>query len=132
MPDYFVAEDTTLITTYYTEALTTGLVSQYCFEYVDNNRPTLKKHETPEKLLQYLKHKGLVEQFVRYADKHSLRRRNNMIYKSKSLFEQAIYGSIIYNMFDISEYTQFLNRSDDTVLKAVELFKKGKTKPTIN
>jgi len=132
MPDYFVAEDTTLITTYYTEALSTGLVSQFCFEYVDNNRPLLKKYEKPEQLLQYLKKKGLVEQFVRYADKHSLRRRNNMIYKSKSLFEQAIYGSIIYNMFDISEYTQFINRSDDTVLKAVELFKKGKTKPTIN
>lgn len=129
MPDYFVAEDTTLFTTYYTDAVSTGLISQFCFEYVDNNRQTLSKYKTPEDLLRYLKKQGLVEAFVKYADQHDLRRRNNMIVKSKTLFEQAIYGSIIYSMFEMSDYTEYMNRSDATVLKAVELFKKGVTKP---
>ena len=129
MPDYFVAEDTTLFTTYYTDAVSTGLISQFCFEYVDNNRQTLSKYKTPEDLLRYLKKQGLVEAFVKYADQHDLRRRNNMIVKSKTLFEQAIYGSIIYSMFEMSDYTEYMNRSDATVLKAVELFKKGMTKP---
>ncbi len=131
MPDYFVAEDTTFFTTYYTEAITTGLVSQFCFEYVDNNRPTLKKFTTPEDLLKYIKKQNLIEGFVKYADKHDLKRRNNMIVKSKSLFEHAIYGNIIYSMFEMNDYTEYINRSDITVLKAVELFKKGKTKPTL-
>lgn len=131
MPDYFVAEDTTYFTTYYTDAVTTGLISQFCFEYVDGNRPTLQKYQTPEDLLRYIKKQGLVEAFVRYADKHDLRRRNNMIVKSKSLFEQAIYGSIIYSMFEMGDYTEYMNRSDATVLKAVDLFKKGLTKPTL-
>lgn len=129
MPDYFVAEDTTLFTTYYTDAVSTGLISQFCFEYVDNNRQTLSKYKNPEDLLRYLKKQGLVEAFVKYADQHDLRRRNNMIVKSKTLFEQAIYGSIIYSMFEMSDYTEYMNRSDATVLKAVELFKKGMTKP---
>jgi carboxyl-terminal processing protease len=131
MPDYFVAEDTTFFTTYYTEAITTGLVSQFCFEYVDNNRPTLKKFTTPEDLLKYIKRQNLIEGFVKYADKHDLKRRNNMIVKSKSLFEHAIYGNIIYSMFEMNDYTEYINRSDITVLKAVDLFKKGKTKPTL-
>ncbi len=131
MPDYFVAEDTTFFTTYYTEAITTGLVSQFCFEYVDNNRPTLKKFKTPEDLLKYIKKQNLIEGFVKYADKHELKRRNNMIVKSKSLFEHAIYGNIIYSMFEMNDYTEYINRSDLTVLKAVDLFKKGKTKPTL-
>ena len=131
MPDYFVAEDTTFFTTYYTEAITTGLVSQFCFEYVDNNRPTLKKFKTPEDLLKYIKKQNLIEGFVKYADKHELKRRNNMIVKSKSLFEHAIYGKIIYSMFEMNDYTEYINRSDLTVLKAVDLFKKGKTKPTL-
>ncbi len=131
MPDYFVAEDTTLFTTYYTEAVTTGLVSQFCFEYVDNNRPTLAKFETPEDLLKYIKRQNLIERFAKYADSHELRRRNNMIVKSKSLFEHAIYGNIIYSMFEMNDYTEYINRSDATVLKAVELYKKGKTKPAI-
>ncbi len=130
MPDYFVAEDTTLFTSYYTDAVSTGLISQFCFEYVDNNRPTLQKYETPEDLLRYIKHQNLIEAFAKYADKHDLRRRNNMIVKSKSLFEHAIYGSIIYNMFEIGDYTEYINRSDQTVLKAVDLYKKGKTQPT--
>ena len=129
MPDYFVAEDTTYFTTYYTEAVTTGLVSQFCFEYVDNNRPTLSKYDNPEDLLRYIKKQNLIEGFVKYADKHDLRRRNNMIVKSKSLFEHAIYGNIIYSMFEMNEYTEYINRSDVTVLKAVDLYKKGKTKP---
>lgn len=131
MPDYFVAEDTTFFTTYYTEAITTGLVSQFCFEYVDNNRPILKKFKTPEDLLKYIKKQNLIEGFVKYADKHELKRRNNMIVKSKSLFEHAIYGNIIYSMFEMNDYTEYINRSDLTVLKAVDLFKKGKTKPTL-
>ena len=131
MPDYFVAEDTTLFTSYYTEAVSTGLISQFCFEYVDNNRPTLQKYETPEELLRYIKRQNLIEAFAKYADKHDLRRRNNMIVKSKSLFEHAIYGSIIYNIFEIGDYTEYINRSDKTVLKAVDLYKKEKTKPTV-
>ena len=131
MPDYFVAEDTTLFTSYYTEAVSTGLVSQFCFEYVDNNRPTLQKYETPEELLRYIKRQNLIEAFAKYADKHDLRRRNNMIVKSKSLLEHAIYGSIIYNIFEIGDYTEYINRSDQTVLKAVDLYKKEKTRPTV-
>lgn len=129
MPDYFVAEDTTLFTTYYTDAAATGLISQFCFEYVDNHRPALQKYQTPDDLLRYLKKQSLIEAFARYADAHDLRRRNNMIVKSKPLFEQAIYGNIIYSMFEMGDYTQYINRSDPTVLKAVELFKKEQTKP---
>ena len=129
MPDYFVAEDTTLFTSYYTEAVSSGLISQFCFEYVDTNRPELKKFETPDELLRYLKRQGLVDKFVRFADAHDLRRRNNMILKSKTLFEQAIYGNVIYSMFEIGDYTEYINRSDATVLRAVELYKKGLTTP---
>ena len=129
MPDYFVAKDTTLYTSYYNEAMTSGLVSQFCFEYVDDNRTELQKHATPDALLQYLKRQGLVDKFVRFADNHDLRRRNNMILRSKSLFEKAIYGNIIYSIFDVAEYTEYINRSDNTVLKAVELFKKKLTTP---
>jgi len=130
MPDYFVAEDTTLFTSYYTEAVSSGLISQFCFEYVDTNRPELQKHATPDELLRHLKRQALVDKFVRFADAHDLRRRNNMILRSKTLFEQAIYGNIIYSMFEIGDYTEYINRSDPTVLRAVELYKKGLTTPT--
>ena len=77
----------------------------------------------------YLRTQSLLEQFARFADKHSLRRRNLMLYKSRRLFERAIYGNIIYNALDMSEYIQFLNESDPTVLRAVDILEKGESVP---
>lgn len=129
MPDYFVAEDTTQFTSYYSEAASSGTISQFCYEYVDNNRPKLSSFETPDELLTYIKKQSLLDKFIQYADQHNIRRRNNMIVKSKRLFEQYIYGNIIYSIFDIGEYTEYINRSDKTILRAVDLYKKGKTVP---
>ena len=55
-----------------------------------------------------------------------------MILKSQHLFEQAVYGSIIYNMLEMNDYVQYLNHDDTTLKKAIELFKAKKTKPTLD
>ena len=132
MPDYFVAEDTTAITPYYTECVTKGTIAQFCFEYTDNNRDKLNPFKNAAELEKYLRRQSLVDQFVRYADGKGIVRRNNMILKSQHLFEQAIYGSIIYNMLEMSDYVQYLNRDDITLEKAIQLFKAKQTKPTLN
>ena len=132
MPDYFVAEDTTALTPYYSECVTQGIIAQFCFEYTDNNRAKLSPFENAADLEKYLRRQGLVDQFIRYADSKGILRRNNMILKSQHLFEQAIYGSIIYNMLEMSDYVQYLNRNDLTLEKAIQLFKAKQTKPTLN
>ncbi|MBQ3925933.1 MAG: S41 family peptidase [Bacteroidaceae bacterium] len=132
MPDYFVAEDTVGLTPYYTECVTKGTVAQFCFEYTDNNRDKLQAYTNAADLEKYLRRQGLVDQFIRYADAKGILRRNNMIVKSQHLFEQAIYGSIIYNMLEMSDYVQYLNRDDLTMAKAIQLFKAKQTKPTLN
>lgn len=132
MPDCFVAEDTTALTPYYTECVTKGIVAQYCFEYTDNNRERLQPFTNAAELEKYLRRQGVVDKFIRYADSKGIARRNNMILKSQHLFEQAIYGSIIYNMLDMNDYVQYLNHDDATIDKAVEIFKTGKTRPTLD
>lgn len=132
MPDYFVAEDTTALTPYYTECVSQGTVAQFCFEYTDNNRSKLSAFDNAADLEKYLRRQGLIDMFIHYADNKGITRRNNMIIKSQHLFEQAIYGSIIYNMLDMNDYMQYLNRDDITLEKAVQLFKTKQTKPTLN
>ena len=51
------------------------------------------------------------------------------MYKSKDLFEKNLYGNIIYNMLDMENYLMYLNQSDPTVLKAIEIMENGKTFP---
>lgn len=132
MPDYFVAEDTTAFTPYYSEVVSKGFIAQFCFEYTDNNREKLKKFETADEIEKFLRKQSVVDKFIKFADSKGVVRRNNMIYKSQHLFERAIYGSIIYNMMEMSDYIQYFNRDDETIEKAIELFNTKSTKPTLD
>lgn len=129
MPDVFVPQDTTGVTSYLTEVQSKGLTIQFTFHYTDNNRDKLKKYEDEESLLNYLRRQGLVEQFIRYADSKGVKRRNILIQKSYKLLEKSIYGNIIYNMLGKEAYIQYLNQSDQTVKKAVELLESGEAFP---
>jgi carboxyl-terminal processing protease len=132
MPDYFVAEDTTEFTSYYTECAAKGYIAEFCFNYTDKNRSSLAGFKQAEDIVKYLKKNRVVEQFIRYADSKGVVRRNNMIYKSQRLFEDAIYGSIVYNMLDMQAYLEYMNKNDVTVHRAIDLYEKGRTRTSID
>lgn len=129
MPDIFVPQDTTGITSYFTMAANRGLTIQFSFQYTDKNRQTLQKYKTGEELLKYLKTQNILEKFAQFAEGKGLKRRNLLMYKSKELFNRNLYGNIIYNMLNMEEYLKFLNQSDATVLKALEVLKAGESFP---
>lgn len=132
MPDYFVAEDTSDITEYYKEVFNKGLIQQFCFEYTDKNRPELEKYDTASVIEKNLRTNNVLEQFIKYADKNGVKRRNLMIKKSQKLFEQVIYGTIIYNILEMEDYVEYINKDDQTILKAIELFNQKKTIPELS
>ena len=66
---------------------------------------------------------------TRTAETKGLKRRNNMLITSRDLFETSLYGNIIYNMLGIEEYIKYLNKTDKTVIKAVEVLEKGESVP---
>lgn len=129
MPDIFVPQDTTGMTSYFRMAANRGLIIRYTFDYTDQNRSTLQKYDTPEKMEAYLKGQNLLNKFAAWAEKKSLKRRNNLMMKSRRLFEMSLYGNIIYNMLGMEAYVECLNESDKTVLKAVEILEKGESFP---
>ncbi len=131
MPDYFVAEDTSDYTSYYKEVAVKGLIPQFCFDYTDRNRAKLQTFETADEIERFLRKDNTLEQFIRFADSKKVKRRNLMIKKSRHLFEQVIYGNIIYYMLDMNDYVEYINREDPTILKAVQLYSAQLTKPQI-
>lgn len=129
MPDIFVPQDTTGMTSYYRMAATRGLIIRYTLDYTDKNRNKLKEYDTPQKMEAYLKTQNLLEKFAEYAEKKGLKRRNILMYKSKQLFEESLYGNIIYNMLGIEAYITYSNLTDKTVQKALEVLEKGESSP---
>lgn len=129
MPDIFVPQDTTGMTSYFRMAASKGLIVRYTFEYTDRNRSKLQDYKTVEGLETYLKQQNLLSLFADYAEKKGMKRRNNLMYKSKQLFEQSLFGNIIYNMLGKEAYIRYLNKTDKTVLRALEVLQKGESFP---
>lgn len=128
-PDIFVAEDTTDITSYYKEASMSGLILQFAFTYTDNNRLKLNDFKEMAELADYLVKENTVEQFAAFANEKGLQRRNLMIKKSHRLLETYINSRIIYNMLDEQQWTEYLNREDRCITKALEVFANGDAFP---
>lgn len=129
MPDIFVPQDTTGMTSYYRMAATRGLIVRYTLDYTDKNRSKLQEYDTPEKMEAYLKKQNLLEKFAEYAESKGLKRRNILMYKSKKLFEESLYGNVIYNMLGMEAYIAYSNQTDKTVQKALEVLEKGESFP---
>lgn len=129
MPDIFIPQDTAGYTSYYATVAKMGLLTRFPFQYTDKNRQQLMEYTTMEELLQYLKKQNLLEEFVQHATSKGVKRRNNLIGKSRDLIEEILYGNIIYNMLGMEEYVKYLNLTDPVVLKAVEVLDKGESRP---
>lgn len=128
MPDIFIPEDTSNTTSYFKEALLSGLIYQFAFDYSDKNRAELSKLPLKE-MIAYLNRDNLLDKFANFAQKRGLKRRNLMLKKSRKLFELNIYAAIINNIKDTNDFYEYLNSNDPTVLRAIEVLKKGEAFP---
>jgi carboxyl-terminal processing protease len=106
-----------------------GLILQFAYNYTDQNRARLNKMDDVHEMERYLKGQNTLEQFVVFADKNGLKRRNLMIQKSKKLLERFINSRIIYNILNEQAWTEFLNQDDPAIIETLRLFREGKAFP---
>lgn len=129
MPDVFVPQDTTGVTSYLIDVSNRGLLIQFSFRYTDQNRQKMLKYEDEESLNKYLLRQGIVDQFIRFADSKGIKRRNLLIQKSHKLLEKYLCGNIIYNMLGREQYIRYLNHDDEAVKKALDILEQGEAFP---
>lgn len=128
-PDIFVAEDTTDITSYYKQAVMSGLILQFAFNYTDANRPHLRTLTEVIDLANYLQGQGLVDQFATFGTHNGLPRRNLMIRRSYHLLDRFISSRVIYNMLDEQALMEYLNQDDPVVEAAIGVIKRHEAFP---
>ena len=129
MPDIFIPEDTTLYTSYFREAVFTGLTIQFSFLFTDQNREQLNRFRTTAEMVTWLKRQNLLEQFARFGEQNGLRRRNLMLQRSAPLFERNLISNIVYDAQDQAWRLQYLSTEDPAVIRAQQLFEEGKSVP---
>ena len=131
MPDIFIPEDTSEVTSYYREAMLSGLIHQYALDITDAHRQKLNELETNEELTRFLDRQNIVGRFADFAARRGLRRRNLMLYKSRRLFKRSLYGAIINNVKETSQFYEYNNADDPALLRAAEVLAAGKAFPEI-
>ena len=129
MPDIFVSSDTANMTSYAQEAFSRALVTRFALKYSDTNRAVLSNYKTHQELVTYLQSQPMLEKFIEFAETKGLKRRNNLISKSRSILERSIYSNIIYQILGTLEHVKYINLEDPTVLKAIEVLEKGEAFP---
>lgn len=130
MPDIFIPEDTSDITSYYKEAVISGLIHQYALKFTDSHRKILEEKESVNDMIIYLKQQNILANFAKFAQERGLRRRALMLYQSRKLFERNIFGNIINNAKDSEWFYEYLNIDDRTVGRAIKILEEGKSYPT--
>ncbi len=131
MPDVFVPEDTTGVTSYLKKSVYTGLIRQFTFTYTDAHREKLSELGDIKAIEAFLKRQNLLEKYAAYAAQHGLKRRNLMLKKSQKLFEQNIYGGIIYYALDLESYIKYNNLNDKCISTSEEIFERGESFPKL-
>ena len=129
MPDIFVPQDTLNYTPYYRTVVNRGVPLSFAFQYTDKHRKELEVFTNTLDLYNYLKQQDLVKQLVNYASSKGVTKRNKQIYKSRELLDKYVSGSIIYNILGLESYIGFLNSTDKTIQKAIDILDKGEWRP---
>lgn len=120
MPDIFVPNDTSGITSYYINVANAGLLQKFAFDYVDTNREALKSKASAEELLKSLPSDDvLLRLFVNFAARNGVQARWYYINISHDLIVNQLKALIARDALDYNAYFEIVNRMDSIVLRAV-------------
>lgn len=127
MPDVFVPEDTTMVTSWYMAINNAGLIQQHAFALSDRYRPLLKGAKTAEQVLRVLPDDDLlVEQFAEYAETKGVPARWYYVNISAPLVARQLKAFIVRDILGYDQFYRIFNSDDRTIEAARDVLNSGK------
>ena len=121
MPDYFVPQDTTGHTAYYTEVQNKGYTYSFAFQYSDKNRSTLKAFKDYNELCAYLDKENINLQFYKFAESKGVSPEAKGQAEAADVINNILKAYICRNILGESAFYPILNAKDETIIKALEV-----------
>lgn len=126
MPDFFVPLDTTRYTKFHRQLAAKGLVINASLRYIDNHRAQLKSkyssfddfvtsYEIPQTVIDGIYDEGKKQKVEPVDDTE----RNN----TTAALKTQLKALVARDIWDMSQYFQIMNETNDIVRKAVELIR---------
>lgn len=129
MPDIFVPSDTAKYTQYISNVSRKRLLTAFSFKYSKENRSKMQHLKNYEQVALYLTNQNAVDAFIRHAEERGIALPAEQEARSRKLLAEILTSHIIYNMLGMQEHVKYINLSDETVLKAIEILEAGKAFP---
>lgn len=127
VPDIFVPNDTTGISSYYINVANVGLLQKFAFKYTDINRKALKELKDYKHFLRVLpSNEALLNDFVTFAAENGIPARWYYINLSRDLIVTQIKALIARYIFGNEAFYPIFNRNDKNIEAALKAFNKHK------
>ena len=127
MPDIFVPIDTTLFTNYHRELVGKGVIIKYTMKFIENHRAELqlkyKKFEAFNKAFDL--DAPMLTELRTMAEKEKVKWNETEYNKSLPLIKTQLKALIARDLWDMSEYFQVMNTTNESVCKALQLLNNG-------
>ncbi len=123
IPDVFVPNDTSAVTSWYLNVANSGLLRRFAFKYTDENRRELTRHGSLEELLAALPDDDLLlQEFVNYAAQNDVAPRWYYINISRDLLVNQLKAFIVRDLLDMTDFYRVWNIDDPVIDRALREF----------
>lgn len=125
MPDVFVPLDTTGYSKYHAETVSKGMLYNFAFKYVDENREFLTKYKDATSINDYLESINIFGQFADYAEQNGVPKSTKGYRHSRHLVNTKLKASIAGNIIDNKGFYPIISDVDATLKIAISYFKEN-------
>lgn len=127
MPDFFVPIDTTQYTDYHRNLVAKGVVIKTTMKFIEKNRKELqnkyKKFETFNDKFEISDE--VLANMRSLADQEKIKFDEKQYQKSLPLIKTQLKALIARNLWDMNEYFQIMNTTNNSVLQALKVLNEG-------
>lgn len=121
MPDVFVPNDTSAITSWYLNVANSGLLRRFAFKYADENRAELSRYDNLDDMLDALPADDLLlQEFVNYAADNNVAPRWYYINISRDLLVNQLKAFIVRDLLDMTDFYRIWNIGDPVIERALQ------------
>jgi carboxyl-terminal processing protease len=125
MPDVFVSLDTSGTSPYYSALSSKGLVTEFAYNYLDQNRKVFRKYKSFEEYNdQFHITDPLLDQFVAFGEKNGVQRNEEDLKISNGIIRTQLKALIARQLYRNEGFYAVIHTMDKTLQKAVELVEK--------
>lgn len=125
MPDVFVGLDTSGTSSYLSSLNSKAIVSEFAYNYLDQNRKLFKKFDSFEEFNSSFQITGpVLEQFIAFAEKNGVKRDEAGLQISGSIIRTQLKALIARQLYKNEGYFAIMHGMDKTLQKAIELVEK--------